>query len=63
MTFFCYSVYKFGKEFIQDYKAHKEDLEAAHLQNEQNNTHVVPINNGENLVEKVGKGDIDTNYT
>ena len=61
VTFFCCAVYKFGKEFIQDYKAHKKDLEAAHLEDEQNNTHVVPINNGDNLVEKVDDPEDDNN--
>jgi len=61
VTFFCYAVYKFGKEFIQDYKAHKKDLEAAHLEDEQNKTHVVPISSGNALVEKVDDPEDDDN--
>ena len=63
VTFFCYAVYKFGKEFIQDYKAHKKDLEEAHLQDEQNNTHVVPVSSGNALVEKVDDPEDDNNET
>ena len=59
VSFFCYALYKFAKEFVQDYKAHKQGIIKADLQDEYDRTHVVPITTGANLVEKTDEPDDD----
>ena len=54
VTFFCYAMVIFAKEFVQDYKAHKEEIKTTDQQDEYDNTHVVPINSGAD-----GDGDSD----
>jgi len=43
--FFCHAMYKFGNEFIQDYKSHKQQVAAEKMQQEHETTHIVPIIN------------------
>ena len=62
VSFFGYALYKFGKEFVQDYKAHKQGIIDADIQDEYDRTHVVPITSGDNLVEKTDEPDDDDNF-
>ena len=46
VSFFCYALYKFAKEFVQDYKAHKQGIIKADLQDEYDRTQRSGVKSG-----------------